>query len=230
MRFYEFGWDDRLLALTPKYPGCIISANTSIIWKDDDGYYTNEDGTGDKANTYCCTLDMDESRLFDVKWTSRYVSRTPDKELYEVYCVLGAGYCSSVEHWNNMEGLKGLGIYGLDEGLMSYKTWAMGGHNYILKDLRIGHIYRPASPFPNTSDVLEGARISLYHMFLEGETFKYYINKLRDRLSTSCFSKAMQIYESNKLLVEHTKRNLRGKLKYSIIDFVNANKAFLNIK
>lgn len=230
MRFYENGWDDRLVTLIPKYPGCIISANTSIIWKDDDGYYTNEDGTGDKANTYCCTLDIDESRLFDVKWTSRYVAQTNDRELYEVYCVLGAGYCSSVEHWKNMEGLKGLGIYGLDEGLMSFKTWAMGGHNYILRDLRIGHIYRASSPFSNTSDILEGARITLYHMFMEGETLKYYMDKLKNRLTSSCFAKAMKIYEANKLLVADTRRNLQGKLKYSIIDFVNANKAFLNIK
>ena len=66
--------------------------------------------------------------------TNNILEKTDEPKMNKVVCVLGAGYCSSVKWWNHIKGLSGLYIYGLDEGLMSFKTWCYGGTCYILDD------------------------------------------------------------------------------------------------
>lgn len=67
--------------------------------------------------------------------------------------VLGAAYAGSKRYWQYLRGMEGMMRYGTEEQCISLKVWLEGGRCLLLKNQKVGHIYRKKSPFKRYADV-----------------------------------------------------------------------------
>jgi hypothetical protein len=189
MRFYDFDWDERVLRILKqdKYKNYLFTSNSSVIKKDvDTGQYINVDDTKVRNKTYGCTSNLmlkSNKKTFSNEWNyteTKLIDET--EQIYLISNVLGACYFFTKTHWNNINGLTGLVKYGLDEGLMSIKTWMFGGKCCLLYDFYVGHIYRDKFPYKVDNFEIGFNEYLMIKMFITQDT-DLYIDKLYNRLS-----------------------------------------------
>jgi glycosyltransferase involved in cell wall biosynthesis len=216
MRFYEDDWDLRIINLLKKYNNSIISSGTSVITKvinDENYFYIGEEDINKVSKTYGAKINLDNTqpRCFGSKWNTTELYKNEDN-LIEIPSVLGAFYACSKTHWNNIHGLNGLVVYGLDEAMMSIKTWMYGGKCYVLDDFYVGHIYRKSMPYHVSNiDVAYNEYVCI-KIFIPEEQQQSYIDNLYNRLDT----KAQQALDD---YIENHKNDLDIEIKY-----INENK------
>lgn len=189
MRFYDFDWDERVLRILKqdKYKNYLFTSNSSVIKKDvDTGQYINVDDTKVRNKTYGCTSNLmlkSNKKTFSNEWNYTETKLIDEAEqIYLISNVLGACYFFTKTHWNNINGLTGLVKYGLDEGLMSIKTWMFGGKCCLLYDFYVGHIYRDKFPYKVDNFEIGFNEYLMIKMFITQDT-DLYIDKLYNRLS-----------------------------------------------
>lgn len=189
MRFYDFDWDERVLRILKqdKYKNCLFTSNSSVIKKHvDTGQYINVDDIKVRNKTYGCTSNLmlkSNKKTFSNEWNYTETKLIDEAEhIYLISNVLGACYFFTKTHWNNINGLTGLVKYGLDEGLMSIKTWMFGGKCCLLYDFYVGHIYRDKFPYKVDNFEIGFNEYLMIKMFITQDT-DLYIDKLYNRLS-----------------------------------------------
>lgn len=64
----------------------------------------------------------------------------PTETEYHVPAVMGAGYFVNRHWYDHIFGLAGIRNWGMDEFLLSYKTWLCGGTVAVMADVHLGHI------------------------------------------------------------------------------------------
>lgn len=204
MRFYELNWDDRLVKLLDENHNRLITSNTVVFSRDrKSGVYNNEDGAigRHEFGSYAAFVNMkEEGWEYTAKWTDKLVES--DKEVVPISCVLGAVYASSVEWWEKIGGLSGLIKYGLDEPLMSIKTWLAGGEVLLIKNWGVGHLYREAGNYAIPMENVNHNQLYLIHLFSPENEIPTYEEHLRKRLGDFHFNKAKSLLmkDYNKLL------------------------------
>jgi len=72
---------------------------------------------------------------------------TPASDDQPLACIMGATYFMPTDWFFHINGLRMLRGWGSDEPLLSIKTWLAGGECRALPGVRIGHQFRPASPY-----------------------------------------------------------------------------------
>lgn len=146
MRFFEKGWDEKLIALLQANPRSLLCGQTRKLEKNTDG----EVVCISHKTCYGAYIDMSPKVSFKAMWN--YTDISPFTNLMEVPCVLGAAYACHKDYWDYLHGLEGLQYYGIDEELISMKIWCEGGRCLLVKDWEVGHIYRDTFPYsvPNT--------------------------------------------------------------------------------
>lgn len=160
MRFYEKGWDERLLLLLENNARSVLCGQTRKLIKDDMGMVVD----GEHKTCYGAYIDMGKVGIFRAAWN--YKDPTPYSTLSEIPCILGAAYACSKEYWQYLHGLEGLRFYGLDEELLSLKVWCEGGRCLLVKDWEVGHIYRKDFPYVVPSKEIVYNRILTMELFL----------------------------------------------------------------
>lgn len=195
MRFYEDNWDNKLLKLMQENPKSILSAETVIINKDEDGCYSNEAGHN-LSHTAGAYINFNESGYeHTAKWTHKYHPDYDGKKLEVIPtpALMGACYCSNKTWWNHIGGLKGLILWGQDEPLISIKTWLAGGQILQLPNFYAGHIYRKKAPYPFISNKIYANSIFLNWFFGETEEdINRYNNHLKKRIGEKCYEESYQ--------------------------------------
>lgn len=169
MRFYEKGWDELLIDRLKAYPQSILCAQTRVLWKEKSGEITVKNTK--HFGAYIRTENL------RVAWNAE--DTDPESSMMEIPCILGAGYAVAKSYWQYLHGLNGLYSYGMDEQLLSIKTWLSGGRCLLMKDLVIGHIYRDAFPYVNpTADFIYN-KLYLSQLFLPYSLKKKIFEKYR---------------------------------------------------
>lgn len=197
MRLYDDNWDLQLIKLLDNNKDRILCSNTVIISKDDNGVYDNEDGHNRLTNVYGAFINMSESgHEYTAKWSYKNIDNN-DNNIIRTPCVLGAAYTSSVEWWNKIGGLHGLIKYGLDEPLMSIKTWLAGGEVLLLKDWGVGHLYRSKFTYPVTCTQVDCNQLFLINMFSPEDKKSIYIENLKKRIGDNAFNMTQKLYNSH---------------------------------
>lgn len=163
MRFYEKGWDKKLLVLLQENPRTILCGQTRKLLRNENGEVVQ----GEHKTCYGAYIDMGEVSIFKAAWN--YVDPMPFTPLSEVPCILGAAYTCSKEYWVYLHGLEGLRYYGLDEELLSLKVWCEGGRCLLVKDWTVGHIYRTEFPYEVPSKEMVYNRMLVIELFLPYE-------------------------------------------------------------
>lgn len=142
MRFYESGWDVRLVRLLEQNPRAILCGQTKKLGR------TEEDEVIENIQnevSYGAYIDILHKELFRAAWG--YIDPHPHAWLVQIPCILGAAYAGAKSYWQKLKGLEGLISYGTDEELISLKVWNEGGKCLLVKDWVVGHIYREHFPY-----------------------------------------------------------------------------------
>ncbi len=202
MRFYELDWHKKVIAALEENDKRLITSNSIIIYKNDDGTYDNEEGIKGRHRfgTYGAVVNLyEEGWEFTSKWTGKMVDPeiNKNKELIPCACVLGAFYATSVNWWNHIEGLNGLVKYGLDEPLMSIKTWLAGGECLIFKDWGVGHLYRSKANYHVPIYKMNYNQIYLIHIFAPEYKIDEYCNSLKKRIGDDSYNESYNILKDH---------------------------------
>ena len=185
MRFYEKGWDEKLLALLQENPRTILCGQTKKLLRNENGEIVE----GEHKTCYGAYIDMSEVRIFKAAWN--YTDPTPYTPLSEIPCILGAAYACSKEYWLYLRGLEGLRYYGLDEELLSLKVWCEGGRCLLVKDWIVGHIYRSEFPYEVPSKEIVYNRMLVIELFLPYELKR----KAYLRIKNACEDIFIEVYD-----------------------------------
>lgn len=204
MRFYDKDWDLRLIRLLDKYPKSIISSRT-VYRSIKDGKVV-DDGV---LRSFCACVRFDDGYDFDPKWTDGLLNYNAEDKTSDVACVLGACYATSKSWWNFIGGLSGLTTYGLEESLMSIKTWLCGGCCKVTHDWGVGHLYRDESPNYIDASVIDANRLFLAYLFDANPTLTSC--NLYKRLGIFGFSNAMNTFANKFGELQEIKREFENK-------------------
>ena len=142
MRFYQNDWPENIVEELDKNDRVLLCCNTRTLIK-------NKSGNIEELETpspYGAIINLQDSQfILNSEWS--HLEKEPEKEIENIACVLGAGYAASKRYWQYLHGLEELVHYGSDEPYISLKVWLEGGSCRLLKNLKIGHIYRTDPPF-----------------------------------------------------------------------------------
>lgn len=224
MRFYDNNWEDKIIELLKINEKRLITSNTVYFTKDKYGNYVNEEGSSgrDYFGTYAASVNMEEPGWeFTAKWTAKLINK--EEEVVPVSCVLGAFYASSVKWWNYIGGLKGLIKYGLDEPLMSIKTWLAGGEVLLIKNFGVGHYYRESNPYKVYPSHLWYNQLFLIHLFSSGDTLLKYEDNLQKRIGINSFNKVKELLDKNASILKEAKDNLNKISVFTLDKFLKLN-------
>ena len=215
MRFYEKGWDRRLLLLLEKHPRSILCSQTRVLNKDENGKVTAKDYI---AN-YGAYLQLDNLKAC---WNKYDCS---DTEAIEIPCILGAAYACEKSYWQYLHGLKGLIHYGIDEQLISAKIWMEGGKCLLIKDWVVGHIYRKKTPYGNPINDFTYNRLYFTQLLFPFPLKQKIFEKIRSE-SRERFEEAYAKLKENYRELKKEKDYLAGILQLPVEEFVKRNKEF----
>lgn len=226
MRFYNLNWDEKLVSLLEENNERLITSNTVYFTKDEStNTYNNEDGINgrDKFGSYAAFVNMtEEGWEYTAKWTPKLIEQ--DKEVVPVSCVLGAVYASSKVWWDKIKGLWGLVKYGLDEPLMSIKTWMAGGEVLLIKNWGVGHLYRSKSKYPVSPVQVDRNQLFLIHLFSPKEKIPIYEEHLKKRIGEKNFKAAKDMFMKDYWVVmNHRKMFFSTIAKYDLNHFIDIN-------
>lgn len=100
---------------------------------------------GGEVKTRGCRINFD-NKPFAAEWLMLKECHRDQQEI-EIPCVMGAAYGIGREYYRYLHGLKGLAGWGFDEQFLSLKVWLEGGRCMLLKNVEVGHVYRPRPPY-----------------------------------------------------------------------------------
>ena len=209
MRFYDMDWDLRLVGLLDKNPKGIISSRT-VYRSVMDGKVV-DDGV---PRSFCAYVRFDDGYDFDPKWTDRVLNYNAEDKTSDVACVLGACYATSKSWWSYIDGLRGLETYGLEESMMSIKTWLCGGCCKVTHDWGVGHLYRDKNPNYIDTSVIDANRLALAYLFDANPTLTSC--NLYKRLGMFVYSNAMNTFANKFGELQEIKREFESKKIYDI--------------
>ncbi|GHT01563.1 hypothetical protein AGMMS49525_02640 [Bacteroidia bacterium] len=224
MRFYDAGWETRLLEVLKANEGSLVTSNTVPFHRDENGNYDAAESLTECPKTYGthgAYVNMDEPGWeFTAKWTHKQlIPLTPSGGTFSppegagglspVACVLGAVYAASKAHWQRIGGLWGLKGYGTDEPLMSIKTWLAGGECLLIKSWGVGHLYRDKNPYPVFTANLIYNSLLLIALFSPAEGKERYFANYAARVPNA-YPAALALFEEKLPEIEAHKKYLKS--------------------
>ena len=121
---------------------------------------------------------------------------------YEISCLMGALYFVRKDWFLKIRGLSDIKMWGSDEPFLSLKTLLCGGHIFLLKNVRAGHVFRDSAPYTTGVEYLVYNKIRMAKTLLPDEL----ANKLIDKLpKDGNFNAAMKMCELEKTEIEEYK-------------------------
>lgn len=217
MRFYNDDWYSILLDGL-RHEEKTLFCCQSVVLSNICGEIIKEQ-TSDALGAVIETNPKSE-KFLDAKWN--YVNKDAKEKMYEIPCVLGAGYACSRSYWQFLHGLSGLKYYGLDEQLISLKVWLTGGKCVLLNDISLGHIYRYYAPYHIENAFLVYNKLVVSYLLLPDETYNSYVHLIRNK-NPKLFDDVMSMWEDNKTELESERNYLREKLVCSFSTFKEKN-------
>lgn len=218
MRFYEKGWDERLIGLLRQHPESILCGQTRKLEKDSDGNVVSLT----HRTCYGAYIKMSEEGQFKADWCYVEPQDAGDDSCVEIACILGAAYAGSKEFWQRLHGLGGLLYYGCDEELLSTKVWCLGGSCLLVKDWVVGHIYRSSFPYEIPSREIYYNRLFVMELFYPYEVKRRLFLNMRKHCG-DVFEEAYGLLRKNYPFIKEEKAYWKSVAVRSVDDFVHKN-------
>lgn len=181
MRMYNNDWDLELLHYLENNPNNIYTSNSVIMTKVGNTDNIINENLINRNKTFGAFARVDKGWEYHARWCNKFISETDDLGL--VPLVLGAVYATSKEHWDYIHGFEGLEIYGIEEPLMSIKTFLTGNYCYLIKDFYVGHLYRKSGeqPFTITPTHVDANQLTVAFLFENFNDFNKILENLKNR-------------------------------------------------
>lgn len=141
MRFYDDGWWRRI----PEAVRTDENAIYCCVCKPWDAETKTERQNNLDKGAYLVVLNESTHQILDIKWN--YMPLPYGETISDIPCILGACYAGTKKYWHYLNGYQGLKKYGCEEAFLSIKAWASGGRCRIIRDIKIGHLFRNAFPY-----------------------------------------------------------------------------------
>lgn len=142
MRFKTYGWASKVESLVRANKNCFINLTCLVLFENRLDLHSASKGYGATIN-----LIYTESNGIIKYLEAKWLTNKRDRDIYEIPCLMGAGYASSVEWFNNIRGFDGTYGWGADEQWLSLKTWLLGGKVLHAEDIEVGHIFKTRPPY-----------------------------------------------------------------------------------
>ncbi len=172
MRFKTFNWAKKLVKKLRVNPKSFINLTCLTLTENDMDLNT-------EGKSYGATIVLRSVEEIGVKYLEAKWIPVQDGELYEIPCLMGAGYASSVFWFNKIKGIKGTRGWGADEQWLSLKTWMLGGRVLQTKEIEVGHIFRdeaPPYPFERWTEFYN--KMVLIRLLLPESFYKFVISTM----------------------------------------------------
>lgn len=216
MRFFEKGWDEKVIALLQANPRSLLCGQTRKLEKGTNGEVIH------KPHQVCYGAYVDMSSQVSFKAAWNYTDILPFTNLMETPCILGAAYACHKDYWEHLHGLDGLQYYGMDEELISIKIWCEGGRCLLVKDWEVGHIYRDAFPYAVPSTELIYNRLLVIELFIPYALKRELFLKLQHFYGQR-FEQAFEMLKKQYSEVKKQKRYLHSIFERDIGFFLEKN-------
>ncbi|MDR2993326.1 MAG: glycosyltransferase [Bacillus cereus] len=174
MRVYQTDWISRVIEELEERADVLLCCSTLDLNKN--GEINVESPIG-----YGASINLSD---LSVNWIHGKEDKEGDS--IEVPCVLGASYACSKKYWTKLHGLNGLCAYGFEEQLISIKTWLSGGKCNVLKDVKIGHIFREGSITPFEIPVMAYYlnQLLIVELFYNNDYKRIFMKNMRKKIGT----------------------------------------------
>jgi hypothetical protein len=219
MRFYDLGWDEKLIELLKVNERTVLCSQTKRLCKDEDNNVIDTDNK--IVNYRAAYISFHGKKLLQMTWN--YYDYQPYADMLEVPCIIGAAYAMSKSYWQYLKGLEGLISYGTDEELLSIKVWREGGKCLLIKNWVVGHIYRESFPYEVYTVKVVYNRIYTAELLLP---YKIKQNLFKDlQLSYGeVFEEAYELLKNNYSIIKLHKKYLNSIFTQSADSFLKFNK------
>ncbi|MDR1883473.1 MAG: glycosyltransferase [Prevotella sp.] len=219
MRFYDNQWVERITGVLSKNKNYLLCTQTKILRKTNGTVHV--DRAEDQKTRQGAVVDLyNGNTLFESRWL--FTEQNDSDRDRPVACILGAGYACSKEYWEYLKGLKGLIYYGNDEAYISMKVWLSGGECYLLKDVKIGHIYREQVPYATEHFSRVYNRLLINEsMIFNKDLYKRNFSSLKTH---PAFPKAFRLLHKNRKKILELKKYYETIFKHDFSFFEKINK------
>jgi glycosyltransferase involved in cell wall biosynthesis len=218
MRFYEHGWDERLVKLLDENPRSVLCGQTKRLGKNiaDEVVAQKND-----KKVFGAFMNMALQDGLGVKWNN--IDIATYSNLIEVPCILGAAYACSKAYWERIHGLNCLIFYGLDEQLLSIKVWREGGRCLLVKDWEVGHLYRDNFPYEVPNEGFAYNRLFILELLFPYSIKKDFFACFRLMAGVG-FEKAYALLRTRYVDVKAEKNYLNSIFQHDIDCFLTINR------
>lgn len=193
MRFYDKHWEKRIIEELSRDNRTLLCCQTKILEKENG--VVKEVTKMPESLGACIDLYYFEG-LFEPIWLFTETEATKMCNTIPIPCVLGAGYACSKSYWQYLKGLSGLLYYGNDEAFICMKVWLEGGTCQLLKDVKLGHIYRNTPPYRTTNEYRIYNKLLIAKLLIPENKRKKIISQLKR--SSRIYSKAYLMFYRNR--------------------------------
>lgn len=118
------------------------------------------------------------NQVFEGKWIEE---KTGDD--YEISCLMGACYFFHKSWFMYIKGTASLKMWGSDEPLLSLKTLLAGGEIRLMKSVKIGHKFRPSSPYATSIKYIIYNKLRSMRMLLPPELYQKLSSKIPEDIN-----------------------------------------------
>jgi len=208
-RFIHDDWAGQILAELRRSPQAILSPVSIFLkqtMKDMNG--SSHMGVGARLNL---TNEKDPRQILEPKW--RLKAEDNNEPVQDLQIPLGGAYAMSAEWFKYIKGLEGLRTWGSSETLLGLKSWMAGGSVKYMSQVRVGHIYRDATPYPIPWPDLIYNKILLCMLLLDPKSGATLINEIPE---SQAKSQAMEMIGKNIAIIQEMRKEF---IKIQVISF-----------
>jgi len=214
MRFYDQGWDNKLIKVLNENHNSLICSQTKVLRKNNEGNVYADVPSKQHFGAYIDPKDL------SARWNKYDICEQDD--IIEIPCVLGAAYAMNKKYWEYLRGLDGLLSYGMDEQLLSIKVWLEGGRCLLIKKFIVGHVYRDVFPYHISNKELIYNRLLIAELFFPS-VIKKKIFSLYQVYSNELYTESNIMLKKNKQYIQMYKKYLKSIFKNNISFFLKKN-------
>ena len=170
-------------------------------------------------------LDIESDSFLGVEWngTNDIVQSTND--IFEIPCILGAGYACSRKYWLYLHGLRGLRLYGVDEQFISLKVWLTGGKCKLINSIELGHVYRTTDiPYQIENIDLIYNRMLVSRILLPKKYYQKYEQCIKKR-NTNIYNTCSSLLKQNLLFINAERKYFQSLITRDLNEIICMNKA-----
>lgn len=149
----------------------------------------------------------------------------PDLNIMDIPCVLGACYAASKTYWEYLKGYEGLKHYGSEEAYISIKSWLLGDGCRLVKDVKIGHLFKKQFPYIIRMDEVLYNKILIINLLIPEDRRNSAYSVLQSQYGPE-YIRAKRLFAENMNEISSLNQYIQIAQKYTFDHFEEINNPY----